>query len=578
MKIGSSINALFLGLGGICSLFCILLSWQLWTKGQETGNLLDQSLAPGLLLGQAREATGQAIFWGREYSILGRQHQLDQARLHFTAADSLLIDSVAREQWLKALEVTAEAMQSHQKLVSLFAETTDQFREKARLFLAAETRWQAQENSLSQVSSETRQKRNDRISTISQVVLMVNESLADALPAPSVLIPIKALMALPKNSDKGELVLVQIALKELESVMIQRSESSLQLQTANNQLAAAGSVWLGEIKNQAEQNLIEVKKTGRIWAQKSRLAALGLLLGAGLIFLFAGAAIISAKIIFGIPLQKVSKGLDRDLKALEPVSRRLVQSSNSMGNDGAILNDELKDLSRLMGELNESLVQHDKAVGFSAQTMAGIGLDATAVSLNLGELNNSMGSLREVSAKTETIVRNINEIATQTNLLALNAAVEAARAGEAGAGFAIVAEEVRALARRCSQAAQETNQLIEDSRAHTTAGVNSAAKAAEILCRIDEVVAQAESQAQTLVRSAGSHSQQSRLLCQGVDKTWEMAFKTLNEAKTAVASTMPLLTHLADLKQLSRKLSRLEIRWPWPFRTKKKSPPGNTHH
>ena len=86
---------------------------------------------------------------------------------------------------------------------------------------------------------------------------------------------------------------------------------------------------------------------------------------------------------------------------------------------------------------------------------------------NMNSLKTSMDEVDKASEETVRIVRNIDNIAFQTNLLALNAAVEAARAGEAGAGFAVVAGEVKNLAQKSLEASKNTQEIINRSLINT---------------------------------------------------------------------------------------------------------------
>ena len=129
----------------------------------------------------------------------------------------------------------------------------------------------------------------------------------------------------------------------------------------------------------------------------------------------------------------------------------------------------------------------------SAKTLAGEAQASAAIgNTSMAAMRVAMEAIEQSSNEVAKIVKSIDEIAFQTNILALNAAVEAARAGEAGAGFAVVAEEVRSLAQRSASAAHESSEKIESSILSSREGAECMKAVGASFEKIEEKVQQTD--------------------------------------------------------------------------------------
>jgi methyl-accepting chemotaxis protein len=145
----------------------------------------------------------------------------------------------------------------------------------------------------------------------------------------------------------------------------------------------------------------------------------------------------------------------------------------------------LEETASSMEELTSTVKQNAENAHQANQLVVSTAEVAAKGGRVVGQVVDTMASIKDSSRKIADIIGVIDGIAFQTNILALNAAVEAARAGEQGRGFAVVASEVRNLAQRSAGAAKEIKALIEDSVGKVEAGSKLVDETGEAM---DEIV------------------------------------------------------------------------------------------
>lgn len=208
----------------------------------------------------------------------------------------------------------------------------------------------------------------------------------------------------------------------------------------------------------------------------------------------------------------------------------------------------------------------------SSAAMAGRAqVDDTVAAINL-----MVSSVHDTSAEVQALVSMaadiskvldvIRAIAEQTNLLALNAAIEAARAGEAGRGFAVVADEVRALAHRTQQSTQEIEHMVGSIQSGTSNAVSSmsqtsvqaqktlelAQSAGQALLEITNSLGQIDERNLMIATAAEEQAQVAREVDRNLVSIRDLSSETSESSSQTAIATAELATLATDLNRLTR--------------------------
>ncbi|MBN2163954.1 MAG: hypothetical protein JXR25_13330 [Pontiellaceae bacterium] len=260
----------------------------------------------------------------------------------------------------------------------------------------------------------------------------------------------------------------------------------------------------------------------------------------------------------------IIKPVKEVIKALSEGSSQVSSASSQIATASHCLAEGATEQAAGLEETSSSLEEMASVTRLSADNAQQANLLASEARQSADKGSESMSrmgvAIREIqqnSGETAKIIQVIDEIAFQTNLLALNAAVEAARAGEAGKGFAVVAEEVRNLAKRSAEAAKNTSNLIGKSVRSSESGVAISNEVAEALHEIVDGITKTTELVGEIAASSSEQSQGIEQINNAVAQMDQVTQSNAASAEQSASAAEELSNQSARMKDVVARLTAL---------------------